>query len=53
MESILATEREMDHGYLRHWLAEWDIADRYERAKTAVRQRQEAFCERNRPSRRG
>ena len=53
VESILATEPEMDHGYLRHWLGEWDIADRYERAKTAVRQRQEAFREHNRSSRCG
>ena len=40
VESILATEPSLDQAYLRHWLAEWDIADRYERTKAAVQQRQ-------------
>lgn len=51
VESILATEPQMDCGYLRDWLAEWDIEDRYERAKTAVRERQEALRRRSRRSR--
>ena len=42
VESILATGPHMDEDYLRHWLAEWGVEDRYERTKEAVRQRQTA-----------
>lgn len=48
VESILATDPEMDLEYLNHWLAEWAIEDRYERTKAVVRERQAAACERNR-----
>ncbi len=48
VESILATDPEMDLEYLNHWLAEWDIEDRYEQTKTVVRERQALACERNR-----
>ena len=48
VESILATDPEMDLEYLNHWLAEWAIEDRYERTKAVVRQRQAGACERNR-----
>ncbi|MDE0693571.1 MAG: hypothetical protein OXI55_15185 [Gammaproteobacteria bacterium] len=47
VESILATDPEMDLAYLNHWLAEWAIEDRYERTKDVVRARQAAACERN------
>ena len=48
VESILATDPDMDAAYLDHWLAEWGVADRYERAATAVRERQAALAELNR-----
>lgn len=48
VESILATEPEMDLAYLNHWLAEWAIEDRYERTKAVVHERQAATCERKR-----
>ena len=51
VESILAGDPQMDTAYLDHWLNEWGIADRYERAKSVVRQRQTALAELNRRSR--
>lgn len=48
VESILATDPQMDTAYLDHWLKEWGIADRYMRAETAVRERQAALDELNR-----
>ena len=48
VESILAGDPQMDTAYLDHWLNEWGIVDRYERAKSVVRQRQTALAELNR-----
>ena len=48
VESILATDPQMDTAYLHHWLNEWGVADRYERTKAAVRERQAALEELNR-----
>jgi len=50
VESILATDPDMDMAYLDHWLAEWGVADRYVRAATAVRERQTALAELNKPT---
>ena len=48
VESILASDPRMDTAYLDHWLNEWGIVDRYERAKSVVRQRQTALAKLNR-----
>ena len=48
VESILASDPQMDTAYLDHWLNEWGIVDRYARAKSVVRQRQTALAELNR-----
>ena len=50
VESILASDPQMDTAYLDHWLNEWGIMDRYERARSVVRQRQAALAELNRRS---
>lgn len=47
VESILATDPELDLVYLNHWLAQWGIEDRYERTRAAVQRRQTTACERS------
>ena len=48
VESILATDPDLDRAYLDHWLKEWGVADRYVRAETAVKDRRAALDELNR-----